>query len=81
MIARSRNAFLMESMLQDVGRYGTAANALARSKRPDIAGKTGTTNDSVDAWFAGYQPNMAAVAWIGFDKPEKNWAAGKPAAA
>ena len=39
-------------------------------KRPDIAGKTGTTNDSIDAWFAGYQPKIVAVAWIGFDQPK-----------
>ncbi len=63
-----RNAFIMDSMLRDVTRYGTAARA-ARLKRADIAGKTGTTNEFVDAWFAGYQPTLAAVAWIGFDQP------------
>jgi penicillin-binding protein 1A len=64
-----RNAFLMDNMLKDVVRYGTAVKALAL-KRTDIAGKTGTTNDSIDAWFAGYQPKIAAVAWIGFDQPK-----------
>jgi len=49
---------------------GTARSALAL-KRPDIAGKTGTTNDSFDAWFVGYQPSIAATAWVGFDQPRK----------
>jgi penicillin-binding protein 1A len=65
-----RNAFLMNDMLKDVVRKGTATRALAL-KRNDLAGKTGTTNDSHDAWFAGYQPNIAAVAWVGFDQPRK----------
>jgi len=64
-----RNAFLMDSMLKDVVRYGTAVKALAL-KRTDLAGKTGTTNDSMDAWFAGYQPSLVAVAWMGFDQPK-----------
>src|SRR5690606_37825946 len=49
-------------------RSGTAVRAMSL-KRPDLAGKTGTTNDSHDAWFAGYHPNIVAVAWIGFDQP------------
>jgi penicillin-binding protein 1A len=65
----ARNAFVMNSMLQEVTRSGTAARAQATLKRPDLAGKTGTTNDSVDAWFAGYQPTLAAVTWIGYDTP------------
>jgi penicillin-binding protein 1A len=65
-----RNAFLMDSMLKDVARYGTAAKAQATLKRPDLAGKTGTTNDSIDAWFAGYQPHLVGIAWIGFDQPK-----------
>lgn len=65
----ARNAFVMNSLLQEVTRAGTAARAQATLKRPDIAGKTGTTNDSVDAWFAGYQPTIAAVTWIGYDTP------------
>ena len=64
----ARNAFLMDSMLRDVVRRGTATAAL-RLKRGDLAGKTGTTNDSFDAWFAGYAPKVAAVAWVGFDQP------------
>ncbi|MEC4721543.1 penicillin-binding protein 1A [Noviherbaspirillum sp. CPCC 100848] len=64
-----RNAFLMDSMLKDVVKFGTATRALSL-KRPDIAGKTGTTNDSFDAWFAGYQPKVVGVAWIGFDQPK-----------
>jgi len=64
-----RNAFLMDSMMKDVVKFGTATRALVL-KRPDIAGKTGTTNDSVDAWFAGYQPKVVGVAWIGFDQPK-----------
>ncbi|HEY5799104.1 MAG TPA: penicillin-binding protein 1A [Burkholderiaceae bacterium] len=63
-----RNAFLIDSMLKDVVRFGTATKALSL-KRADISGKTGTTNDSVDAWFAGYQPSVVGIAWIGFDQP------------
>lgn len=64
-----RNAFLMDSMLKDVVRYGTATKAMVL-KRPDLAGKTGTTNDSFDAWFAGYQAKLVGIAWIGFDQPK-----------
>ena len=66
----ARNAFLMDSLLRDVVRKGTATAAL-RLKRTDLAGKTGTTNDSHDAWFAGYSPKVAGVAWVGFDQPRK----------
>jgi len=66
----ARNAFLMDSLLRDVVRKGTATAAL-RLKRTDLAGKTGTTNDSHDAWFAGYSPRVAGVAWVGFDQPRK----------
>ncbi|MFT3779529.1 MAG: penicillin-binding protein 1A [Ottowia sp.] len=65
----ARNAFVMNTMLQEVARSGTAARAQATLKRPDIGGKTGTTNDSMDAWFAGYQPTLAAVVWMGYDTP------------
>ena len=65
-----RNAYLMDSMMHDVVRRGTATRALAL-KRSDLAGKTGTTNDFVDAWFCGYQPALVGVAWIGFDQPKK----------
>jgi penicillin-binding protein 1A len=61
----------MSSLLQEVTRTGTAARAQATLKRPDVYGKTGTTNDSMDAWFAGYQPTLAAVTWIGYDTPRK----------
>lgn len=64
-----RNAFIMDSMLRDVVNQGTAARARALG-RSDLAGKTGTTNDSIDAWFAGYQPNLVAVAWMGYDQPK-----------
>ena len=66
-----RNAFVMSSLLQEVTRSGTAARAQATLKRPDVYGKTGTTNDSMDAWFAGYQPTLTAVTWIGYDTPRK----------
>src|SRR5690606_34475664 len=65
-----RNAFVMNTMLQDVIREGTARRA-ASLGRQDLAGKTGTTNDYVDAWFAGYQPHLVGVAWVGFDQPKK----------
>ncbi|MGK5025041.1 penicillin-binding protein 1A [Janthinobacterium sp. RB2R34] len=63
-----RNAFMMNSMLNDVVRFGTATKAMSL-KRPDLAGKTGTTNDSIDAWFAGYQAKLVGIAWIGYDQP------------
>ncbi|SFM19089.1 penicillin-binding protein 1A [Variovorax sp. OV329] len=65
----ARNAFIMDSLLQEVARSGTAANAQRQLKRPDLYGKTGTTNDSLDAWFAGFQPSMVAIAWMGYDTP------------
>ena len=66
----ARNAFSMDSLLRDVVRKGTATSAL-RLRRGDLAGKTGTTNDAFDAWFAGYSPRLAAVAWVGYDQPRK----------
>jgi penicillin-binding protein 1A len=66
-----RNAFLMDSMLRDVTIYGTAAKASVALKRQDLAGKTGTTNEYVDAWFCGYQMTVAGCAWVGFDQPKK----------
>jgi penicillin-binding protein 1A len=66
----ARNAFLMTSLLQEVTRSGTAAKARVLLKRDDIYGKTGTTNDSHDAWFAGYNPSVTAVTWIGYDTPK-----------
>jgi penicillin-binding protein 1A len=67
----ARNAFLMTSLLQEVTRSGTAARAQSTLKRPDIYGKTGTTNDAMDAWFAGYQATTTAITWIGYDTPRK----------
>jgi penicillin-binding protein 1A len=67
----ARNAFVMGSLLQEITRSGTAARAQATLKRPDLYGKTGTTNDSLDAWFVGYQPTIAAAVWIGYDNPRK----------
>src|SRR6185295_9736065 len=75
----ARNAFIMDSMMQDVTRYGTAAS-VSKLGRRDLAGKTGTTNDFVDGWFCGYQPNLVAVAWMGFDQPKtlgKNQTGGR----
>jgi len=67
----ARNAFVMSSLLQEVTRSGTAAKAQAQLKRPDIYGKTGTTNDAMDAWFTGYHPSLTTVVWIGHDTPRK----------
>ena len=63
-----RNAFIMTSMMRDVTRIGTAAKA-SQLGRFDLAGKTGTTNNHVDAWFAGYNPKHVAVVWMGYDQP------------
>ena len=68
-VIEARNAFIMDSMLRDVTIYGTAAKASAQLKRTDLAGKTGTTNEHVDAWFCGYQLTVAGCAWMGFDQP------------
>ena len=65
----ARNAFITHTMLNDVVRSGTAAKASAALGRPDLGGKTGTTNDSMDAWFAGYQPTLVAAVWMGYDTP------------
>jgi penicillin-binding protein 1A len=63
-----RNAFIMTSLLRDVVRFGTAARAMSLG-RSDLSGKTGTTNDSLDAWFAGFNSGLVAITWIGFDNP------------
>jgi penicillin-binding protein 1A len=65
----ARNAFIMTSLMQEITRSGTAARAQAVLKRPDVYGKTGTTNDAIDTWFAGYHPTLAAVVWMGYDNP------------
>ena len=66
-----RNAFVMDSLLQEITRSGTAAKAQATLKRPDLYGKTGTTNDSMDAWFAGFTMHQVAVVWVGHETPRK----------
>jgi penicillin-binding protein 1A len=66
----ARNLFIVNSLLNDVTRVGTAAKAQAQLGRSDLYGKTGTTNDAVDAWFAGYQPGLVAVVWMGHDEPK-----------
>jgi penicillin-binding protein 1A len=65
----ARNAFIMDRLLQEVARVGTAARTQRELKRPDIYGKTGTTNDSMDTWFNGFQPTLVAIVWMGFDTP------------
>ena len=64
----ARNAFTMVNMMQDVVRHGTAVRAMQLGRK-DLAGKTGTTSDSMDAWFCGFQPTVVGVAWVGFDNP------------
>ncbi len=66
----ARNAFVMTSLLQEVTRSGTAARARVALKRDDIYGKTGTTNNSHDAWFAGFSSTVTAIVWIGYDTPK-----------
>lgn len=65
-----RNAFIMDSMLREVAHSGTGALAGQRLGRPDVAGKTGTTSDAFDGWFAGYAGDVVGVAWMGFDQPK-----------
>ena len=64
-----RNAFLMDSMLRDVAHSGTGAMAGQKLGRPDLAGKTGTTESAMDGWFAGYARDVVTVAWMGYDQP------------
>lgn len=66
----ARNAFVMSRLLQEITREGTAARAQATLKRADIYGKTGTTNDAIDTWFAGYHPTVTAIVWMGYDQPK-----------
>ncbi len=70
-VLEERNAFIMTSLLGEVTTSGTAARARSTLRRADIYGKTGTTNDSMDAWFAGYQPTLTAIVWMGYDTPKK----------
>ena len=69
LVIPKRNAYVMNTMLREVVRFGTAAKANVL-KRNDIAGKTGTTNDAIDAWFAGYASDLVAITWVGFDQPK-----------
>ena len=74
-VVPARNAFVTNSLLNDVARYGTAARAQQQLGRGDLYGKTGTTNEAVDAWFAGFQagagsPGLVAVVWMGHDEPQ-----------
>ena len=64
-----RVAFIMSNMMQDVIKRGTGKKAL-QIGRTDLSGKTGTTNDQIDAWFAGYQKRLVAVSWVGYSKPK-----------
>jgi penicillin-binding protein 1A len=66
----ARNAFIMNRLLQEIARSGTAAKAQATLKRPDLYGKTGTTNDAIDTWFNGFHPTVVAVVWMGYDQPK-----------
>ncbi|MBD8656091.1 PBP1A family penicillin-binding protein [Oxalobacteraceae sp. CFBP 13730] len=65
----ARNAFITDSMLRDVARVGTAAATSRQLGRSDLAGKTGTTSNAIDGWFAGYSGPVVAVAWMGYDEP------------
>ena len=73
-VVPARNVFITNSLLNDVTRYGTAARAQGQLGRGDLYGKTGTTNDAVDAWFAGFQAGpgggLVAVVWLGHDEPQ-----------
>ncbi|MEX1167845.1 MAG: PBP1A family penicillin-binding protein [Hydrogenophaga sp.] len=65
----ARNAYVMSSLLNDVTRSGTGARVQADLRRNDVYGKTGTTDNAVDAWFVGYQPSLATAVWMGYGTP------------
>ncbi len=67
-MADERSVYILHSIMQDVVRRGTGRRALALN-RNDLAGKTGTTNDQIDTWFAGFNHNIATTVWVGFDQP------------
>jgi penicillin-binding protein 1A len=69
-VVSAANVFLVGTLLRDVTARGTAAKAQAQLGRSDLYGKTGTTNDAVDAWFAGFQSGLVGVAWMGYDEPK-----------
>lgn len=64
-----RTVYVMNDLMRGVATHGTGARASRELKRNDLGGKTGTTNDSHDAWFAGFTPKLVGVAWMGFDQP------------
>ncbi len=68
-IMTQQNNYIMNSLLRDVVRHGTGRKAMELG-RNDLAGKTGTTNDQVDAWFNGFHPELVAISWVGFDSPK-----------
>ncbi len=78
-VISAQNAFLITSALHDVIEYGTGIKARGL-KRNDLAGKTGTTQKQMDAWFAGYNPDLVAVTWVGFDQPQSLHEYGNQAA-
>ncbi len=69
-VISAQNAFIMRSMMREVVQRGTAVRAKAL-KRKDIAGKTGTTNDQIDAWFSGFNDQVVTTTWVGFDNQRK----------
>ncbi len=68
-VISAENQFIIESFMKDVITRGTGTKALALNRK-DLAGKTGTTNDQMDAWFNGYQRNVVTNVWVGFDTPQ-----------
>ncbi len=66
-VVNPQNIWIMNDLTRDVVRRGTGARAYRELKRDDLSGKTGTTNEQRDAWFAGFNPSVVAVAWVGFD--------------
>lgn len=68
-VISEQTAYLVDSMLKDVVRRGTGSVAYRTMKRDDLAGKTGTTNDAVDAWFTGYNGDFVTSTWVGYDQP------------
>jgi penicillin-binding protein 1A len=66
----ARNAFIMNRLLGEITRAGTAARVYQTFKRADLYGKTGTTNDAIDTWFNGFHPTLVAVVWMGYDQPK-----------
>ncbi|MCD6056014.1 MAG: peptidase [Gammaproteobacteria bacterium] len=78
-VITAQNAYLITSAMQDVIKMGTGRQAAALHRR-DLAGKTGTTNDQVDAWFAGFNPDLVMTVWVGFDNPQSLYEYGAEAA-